>query len=198
VRAHYSDRCVLVSCEDGANAEVAVACLASGLGLAPNDSDIGVILNHLVAHNHTLIILDNVDTIYSSADPALQKATDVLLATLAAVDEVSLVITFCGNSLPECVEWMSMVNFIDGTAKSEPQAVNDSQHVTTHAPEHCTDCNQSSCGPVCASQVDHHPPVPGAAHTVTHGGNPVSTLPASAVVSSFPLFEMQHYTHSQP
>jgi len=130
VRAHYSDRCVLVSCEDAASAEVVIACVASALGLELSEDAIDTVLEDLATHGRTLIVLENVDAIYSSADAVQQEATDVLLASLAAVDELTLVITFCGTSLPECVAWTKM----DDVARNfESQASNIRQHATTPA-----------------------------------------------------------------
>jgi len=130
VRAHFSDRVAFVSCDDATSTEVTIACLASALGLDPNDDDIGAILGHLMATGRTLVVLNNVDAIYSSADPEQQEETDVLLATLAAVDEVTLVITFCISSLaslPECVAWTNMDDATGNTTRSEPSAANLSQ-----------------------------------------------------------------------
>jgi len=121
VRAHFSDRCVFVSCEGATSAEVVVACLASALGLEPSEDAIDTVLEDFATHSRTLIILDNVDAIYSPEDPEQQEATEVLLASLAAVDEVTLIITFCGTSLPEYVAWTSMNHATDDAAESEPQ-----------------------------------------------------------------------------
>jgi len=133
VRAHFSDRCALVSCDNATSTEVAIACLASGLGLEPSDNNIGTILSHLKAVGRTLVVLDNLDAIYSPADPEQQEATDVLLATLAAVDDITLVITFCGSPLPECVVWISMDDTRDDAPKSELQATDHLYHVATPA-----------------------------------------------------------------
>jgi len=107
IRAHFSDRCVSVSCDGATNTQVAIGCLASGLGLSPNEG-IEAIHSHLVAQDHTLVVIQNVDAIYSPADPEQQEATDVLLTTLAALDDITLVITFYGTPLPECVAWTVM------------------------------------------------------------------------------------------
>ena len=133
VRAYFSNRCVVVSCDGATSAEAAIACLASGLGLEPTDNCIEAILEYLVAHGRTLIVFDNVEAIYSPTDPEQQEATDVLLATLAAVDEVTLVVTFCGTPLPDCVAWTSMDDISDNTPKSEPQASRLPQHMTAQA-----------------------------------------------------------------
>ena len=133
VRAYFSNRCVVVSCDGATSAEVAIACLASGLGLEPTDNCIEAILEYLVALGRTLIVFDNVEAIYSPTDPDQQEATDVLLATLAAVDEVTLVVTFCGTPLPDCVAWTSMDDISDDTPKSEPQANRLPQHMTAQA-----------------------------------------------------------------
>jgi len=137
VQAHFSDRVAFVSCDEAASIEVAVACLASGLGLEPNDDGIGAILGYVMATGRTLVVLDNFHAIYSPADPEQQEATDVLLATLAAVDEVTLVITFCGSPLPECVAWTNMDDATDHTANSEPSAAKLPQDVAPPAMVSC-------------------------------------------------------------
>ena len=75
-----------------------------------------------MAHRCTLIVLDNLDVIHASADPEQQEATDVLLATLASVDQLSLVVTLRGQSQPDCVDWIS-VGDNDDPDKAELQAV---------------------------------------------------------------------------
>jgi len=131
VRAHFSGRCVFVSCGDAASAEVATACVASALDLEPNEDIIATVLEDFAAHDRTLIVLDNVNAIYSSADAEQQEATDVMLATLAAMDEVTLVITYCGSQLPECVAWTSMTDATDDAANTEPQTARLPQQVMT-------------------------------------------------------------------
>jgi len=122
IRDHFSDRCVFVSCDGATSTDVVVACLASGLGLEPQEDAIGVVLEDLMAHRCTLIVLDNLDVIHASADPEQQEPTDVMLATLASVDQLSLVVTLRGQSQPDCVDWIS-VGDNDDPDKAELQAV---------------------------------------------------------------------------
>jgi len=120
IRDHFSDRCVVVSCDDATNTDVVVACLASGLGLEPQEDAIGTVLEYLMANSCTLIVLDNLDVIHASADPEQQEATEVLLATLSSIDELSLVVTLRGQSLPECVGWTSVVSANNDSGKAVP------------------------------------------------------------------------------
>jgi len=132
VRTYFSNRCVSVLCDEAASTEVAVACLASALGLDPNEDDIESIISHLVSHSRTLIVFESLDAIYSPTDPEQQEATDLLLTTLDAVDQVSLVITFGGPKLPECVDWkfLPMTYDTEDASEFQPQAANHPQHMT--------------------------------------------------------------------
>jgi len=98
VRGHYADRCVYISCDSETSTQAIVACLASALGLEPNDNmRVRTVLDHLATHGRTLLVLEKLDAIYSPANPEQQEAAYVLLATLAAVDELTLVVTLCGT-----------------------------------------------------------------------------------------------------
>jgi len=132
IRTQFSDRCVSVQCDEAASTEVAIACLASALGLDPNEDDMEAIVTHLVSHCRTLVVFESLDAIYAPADTKQQEATDKLLATLAALDQVSLVITFGGPKLPGCVAWKTLPTSYasDNTSKSKLQAANLPKHMT--------------------------------------------------------------------
>jgi len=138
VRTHFSDHCVFVSCDSTASTEVTTACIASGLGLEPSEHAIVNVLEEIAAHDRTLIVLDNVDAIYLPTDTEQQEATNVLLATLASVDGLTLVITFCGIPLPECVAWTSTDNSTNDRLKPGSHATNLAQHLSTPAAVSCS------------------------------------------------------------
>ena len=137
VRAHFSDRRAFVSCEDVTSTEVAVACLASGLGLEPSEDAIVTVLEYIATHGRTLIVLDNIDAIYSYTDPEQERATSLLLTTLVAVNDLTLVITFGGAPLPETIVWTMMDDATDERAKSEPEATNHTQAASALAVVSC-------------------------------------------------------------
>jgi len=114
VRRYCEDRRVFLSCNEISTSDIFWSRLAAGLNLqipnsddAETDADVTrvVVLDDLTANQRTLITLEKLECIYSRDNQAQQEATDVLLATLAAIDEVTLFVSFCGSSLPESVNW---------------------------------------------------------------------------------------------
>ena len=101
-------------CQGASSSDVVLRRLSAELGIDEHDDTIGAILDRLVASERTLIAFDKLDAIYAPADLDQQEATDLLLATLAAVDEVTLIITFSGAALPESVIWSVLDDCGDG------------------------------------------------------------------------------------
>jgi len=63
------------------------------------------VLDGLQARRHALVVLDNFESIWSPKDSKLAEEAEIFLAQLAAVDELTLIITTRGNTLPEYVGW---------------------------------------------------------------------------------------------
>jgi len=105
VRNHFSQRCIFVSCAGARNTDDIVTRLAAKLSIASNSDHMKAVLENLTAHRKTLIALDKLDVVYSLDNRDEQDAADVMLACLASIDELSLLVTYCGPSLPESVMW---------------------------------------------------------------------------------------------
>jgi len=117
VRDHFGNRRIFLSCSDISALHIFWSRLAAELGLKMSNTDIDVImvavLDERMAYKSTLIVIDRLETIYAQENNEQQKATDVLLAVLAAVDEVALLVSFCGLSLPESVHWTTVGDHLD-------------------------------------------------------------------------------------
>ena len=121
VQNHFTSRCVFVSCEYAQDLDEILDRLAAGLGIIEaKDNGISAIFQNLAAHERTLIFLDGLDAIYQLAVPDKQEATDVLLASLASIDELTLLVFFNSTSLPECVAW-KIIESASWVVPPEPQ-----------------------------------------------------------------------------
>jgi len=120
---YFGGRRLFLSCSDLSTSNAIWSRLAAVLGLelpcsddGDDDITVAVVLDELAAHkNNTLVILDKLDSIYSAENAIQQDETDVILAVLAAIDDVTLLVSFCGSSLPESVHWTTTENCIPPT-----------------------------------------------------------------------------------
>ena len=113
VHDHFDGRNVIVSCDAAKDTEDAIGLLAAGLSIDINGNAIGAILDNLTKYNRTLVVLDKLECIYAATNVAQQEETEVLLATLASVDELALVVIMHGTQLPECVAWTDLNGDLD-------------------------------------------------------------------------------------
>jgi len=121
VQGYFAECCAIVSCDGALSADAVIDRLAVELGVLETVADpFAAVLGKLVTHKRTLIVFNQLDAIYSMIGPEQQKAIDFLLVTLAGVEKLSLVVTFSGTLLPECVAW-TMVEYSGGTP-SAPKA----------------------------------------------------------------------------
>jgi len=62
----------------------------------------------LRSRQRVLLLLDNFESIWSPTDDELREASEVFLAQLAVLDEVTLLVTTRGNTLPENFTWANV------------------------------------------------------------------------------------------
>jgi len=105
---HFDGRNVIVSCDAAESTEDVISLLAAGLSVDTNGDAIGAILDNLAKYKRTLVVLDKLEYIYPAMDLEQQEETDILLATLASVDELTLVVIMHGTPPPECVAWTNL------------------------------------------------------------------------------------------
>jgi len=106
IQDHFQRRCAFVSCDGVPTVSAVVGLLAAELGLELRDDFISSILKDLTSHERTLIILHKLDAILLHADPEQQEMTEILLASLVTLDQLTLVATLGGVLLPEGFTWV--------------------------------------------------------------------------------------------
>ena len=87
-----------------------VATLANKLDVQrPQNAPVWpAVLENLRSRQRLLILLDNFESIWSSRNEELRDASEVFLAQLAALDELTLLVTTRGNVLPESCTWANI------------------------------------------------------------------------------------------
>jgi len=108
VHDHFDGRNVTVSCDAAENTEDTIGLLAASLSVDVNGDAIGAILDNFAKYKRTLVVLDKLECIYAVTDVKQQEKTEILLATLASVDELALVVIMCGTPPPDCVAWTNL------------------------------------------------------------------------------------------
>jgi len=95
VREHFAGRCIVISCHGGHTTDSFLQDLAAQLDLrSPGD------LFESIANDRTFVILDGLEAIHSPTDADRLEETDMLLATLCSIDNLTILLTFRSSSLP--------------------------------------------------------------------------------------------------
>ena len=105
VREYFGDRRYFVGCEAMASADAAAERLAHALSLGPSKDLLDDIARHLESQPRTLLLIDNLETIWKSQDDSEQSATERFLKTIAGIDTVTLIVTVRGVALPPDLRW---------------------------------------------------------------------------------------------
>ncbi|KAH7102003.1 P-loop containing nucleoside triphosphate hydrolase protein [Auriculariales sp. MPI-PUGE-AT-0066] len=103
--AHFGPRRFFISCEP----LVDTAGVGAGLGKlfdVPASKDIlQGIITHLESHGRTLLVLDNIETVWLVPNDRARSQFELLLRRLAAISTLTLIITSRGIILPRGVRW---------------------------------------------------------------------------------------------
>jgi predicted ATPase len=106
----FSDQRFFLSAEAMLDAESLVEGLATMFGVRRLHDPLTAVLRHLKAQQRTLIILDNLETIWNDQNAAVRSKTERVLHALAEVPTVSLIITARGIILPDRINWANARN----------------------------------------------------------------------------------------
>ncbi|KAH7106438.1 hypothetical protein BKA62DRAFT_295516 [Auriculariales sp. MPI-PUGE-AT-0066] len=105
VRSLCEDRRIFVSCEAAVDVDAILVTLTRMLSLPLYGDLLKAIINYFRSQPHSILVLDNLETIWLSRDSAVGVKTEQLLAHLASIDELVLVVTTRGTLLPNSVRW---------------------------------------------------------------------------------------------
>ncbi|KAH7102413.1 hypothetical protein BKA62DRAFT_113805 [Auriculariales sp. MPI-PUGE-AT-0066] len=104
-KQHFGKHRFFVSCEAITSAEGLAAGLATLFNLEPTRDPLTAVVRHLESSSAaTLLVIDNLDTIWNTEDSILRGKVDNILAVLQ-VSLLSLVITARGDRPPSAVDW---------------------------------------------------------------------------------------------
>jgi len=105
--AHFGRQRFFVSCEGAMSPDDVLGQLAYKLGVQRSQgiSLWAAVLEFLRAGPHNLLVLDNFESIWSPTDNVLREASEVFLAQLAVIDELTIIVTTRGKILPEGFTW---------------------------------------------------------------------------------------------
>lgn len=105
ITAHFDLRRFFISCEAHADADSLIVALATVLGLEASKDLLTVLVACLTGSPRTLLVLDNIETVWLVRDMVKISEVERLLSTLAAIGSLSLIVTCRGNVLPPRVMW---------------------------------------------------------------------------------------------
>jgi len=110
VSEHFGRQRFFVSCEGAMSPDDVLVLLAFKLGVQcyQGVSPWPAILDNLKAGQRSLLVLDNFESIWSPTDDALREASEVFLAQLAVIDELTVIVTARGSILPEAFTWSNV------------------------------------------------------------------------------------------
>ena len=110
VKQHFGRQRLFLTCEGANGVDDILFNLASKLGVEKSqDAPLWpAVLDNLRSRQRILLLVDNFESIWSPIDHELREASEVFLAQLAVLDEVTLLVTTRGNILPESFTWANM------------------------------------------------------------------------------------------
>ncbi|KAH7087251.1 hypothetical protein BKA62DRAFT_797348 [Auriculariales sp. MPI-PUGE-AT-0066] len=113
--AKFDQRIFFLSCEPYTNAAEVITALAKLFSVTTTNEPLQAIVSHLASHPHTILVLDNLETVWLVRDDTVRSQTELLLRHLGAIKTLSLVITCRGIILPRGIAWANA-----STASLEP------------------------------------------------------------------------------
>jgi len=102
---HFEEERLFISCEALSDADSIVVALATLLDVKPSNDLLSGVISHLKISPRTLLVLDNLETVWLVDDAAKVSAIEDLLAVLAKAPKLSFIITCRGSVLPPLVRW---------------------------------------------------------------------------------------------
>ncbi|KAH7101872.1 hypothetical protein BKA62DRAFT_792918 [Auriculariales sp. MPI-PUGE-AT-0066] len=113
--AKFGQRIFFLSCEPYTNAAEVIAALAKLFSVTTTNEPLQAIVSHLASQPHTILVLDNLETVWLVRDDNVRSQTELLLRHLGSIKTLSLIITCRGIILPRGIAWANA-----STASLEP------------------------------------------------------------------------------
>jgi len=110
VKQYFGRQRFFLTCEEANSVDDVLSHLAGKLGAQriQNAPLWPAVLDNLRSRQPVLILLDNFESIWSPTNDELREASEVFLAQLAVLDEITLLVTTRGNVLPESFTWANI------------------------------------------------------------------------------------------
>ncbi|KAH7106644.1 hypothetical protein BKA62DRAFT_687743 [Auriculariales sp. MPI-PUGE-AT-0066] len=103
--AEYDGHRLFISCEPFVDGKDLVAALAKICSLPTSNDMLSVLVKHLSSGPNTLLVLDNIESIWLVKADKSRRQFERILATLAALPGLALIVTSRGIILPPGVKW---------------------------------------------------------------------------------------------
>ncbi|KZV88620.1 hypothetical protein EXIGLDRAFT_751592 [Exidia glandulosa HHB12029] len=105
VAATFGARRFLVTAEAAVEVDDLLTGMLATFGLPASSDPLASLLQHFRSHERTLLVIDNLETIWNSANAQQRRMTEDVLSKLDNVTSLTLIITCRGADLPPDVEW---------------------------------------------------------------------------------------------
>ncbi|KAJ6499851.1 P-loop containing nucleoside triphosphate hydrolase protein [Mycena vulgaris] len=103
VAGKYGQHRFFVACDSTLSKDELVILIGAHLGLKPKKNLAKVILHHFMTNPACLLILDNLETLWESAE--IRRDIEEFLSLLTEVKHLALIITMRGTERPASVHW---------------------------------------------------------------------------------------------
>ncbi|KZV88622.1 hypothetical protein EXIGLDRAFT_772519 [Exidia glandulosa HHB12029] len=133
VAQSFRDRRFFVTAEAAAGIDDLVTGMLTTFRLAATSDPLASLLQHFRSHDRTLLVLDNLETIWNSANAKQRSATEDVLSKLDRVRSLTLIITCRGADLPPDVEWANR-NAVSLPTLTSEAALATFTDIAGHAP----------------------------------------------------------------
>ncbi|KAH7045375.1 hypothetical protein BKA62DRAFT_837884 [Auriculariales sp. MPI-PUGE-AT-0066] len=101
---------VFLSCEPLVDATGVGAALRKLFDIPTSNDILQGIISHLESHGRTLLVLDNLETVWLVPDHRARSQLKLLLRRLAAIPTLTLIITSRGVVLPRGIRWANVAS----------------------------------------------------------------------------------------
>ena len=107
VKEYFGRQRFFLTCEGANSVDEVLTLLAGKLDVQrPQTAPLWpAVLDNLRSRQRVLVLVDNFESIWSPTNDELREASEVFLAQLAVLDELTLMVTTRGNTLPETFTW---------------------------------------------------------------------------------------------
>lgn len=105
VAATFVTRRFLISAEAAAGVDDLLTGMLTTFGLSASSDPLTSLLQHFRSHDRTLLVIDNLETIWNSANAQQRRMTEDALLKLDKITSLTLIVTCRGADLPPDIKW---------------------------------------------------------------------------------------------